>query len=70
IWAFHGKKDKLVQYKRSNDMYGSVKRAGGKNIILTSYANTGHGCWDKAMSTPGLFNWLFSKQNNGKTKTK
>ncbi len=68
IWAFHGKKDKLVQYKRSNDMYGSVKRAGGKNIILTSYANTGHGCWDKAMSTPGLFNWLFSKQNNGKAK--
>ena len=51
-------------------MYGSVKRAGGKNIILTSYANTGHGCWDKAMSTPGLFNWLFSKQNNGKAKTK
>lgn len=70
IWVFHGKKDKLVQYKRSNDMYGSVKRAGGKNIILTSYANTGHGCWDKAMSTPGLFQWLFSKHNNGKTKTK
>ncbi len=70
IRAFHGKKDKLVQYRRSLDMYRSIKRAGGKSITLTSYNNVGHGCWDHAMSTPGLFEWLFSKHSNGKTKTK
>ena len=68
IWAFHGKKDKLVQYKRSVDMCKAIKHNGGKNIKLTSYNGIGHGCWDKAMSTPGLFQWLFSKQNYGKTR--
>ena len=68
IRTFHGKKDKLVQYRRSLDMYRSIKRTGGNNITLTSYNNVGHGCWDHAMSTPGLFKWLFSKHNNCTTK--
>ena len=30
--------------------------------LHVTYPDLAHGCWDEAFSTPGLFQWLFSKK--------
>lgn len=64
IRIFHGKKDKLVKVCRSQDMYDAIINSGGKNTSLTLYDNLGHFCWDQALQTPHLFEWLFSQTTN------
>lgn len=59
---FHGRKDKLVKVCRSQDMYDAIIGAGGKKASLKIYDNLGHFCWDEALKTPGLFEWLFSNR--------
>ena len=62
IMIFHGMKDPVVMPLRSLRMAHALKQAGNHEAILVTYPDLGHGCWDEAFSTPGIFHWLFNKQ--------
>ena len=47
---------------RSIQMYNALMDAGNNEAILVTYPELGHGCWDEAFSTSGLFGWLFGKR--------
>lgn len=59
IYIFHGMRDEIVTPLRSIQMYNALTHAGSHKAILVAYPELGHGCWDKAFSTPGIFKWLF-----------
>ena len=61
IYIFHGLNDGIVQPSRSIQMYNALKAAGSKEAFLVTYPDLAHECWDEAFSSPGLFQWLFSK---------
>ena len=62
IYIFHGLQDGVVMPSRSIQMYDALRKAGNTGAILVTYPELGHGCWDEAFSTPGLFMWLFGKK--------
>lgn len=59
IHIFHGMQDWVVKPSRSQQMYDALRDAGNHNAFLVTYPELGHGCWDEALSTPGIFHWLF-----------
>lgn len=60
IYIFHGMRDGVVTPSRSTQMYNALKQAGNPRAVLVTYPDLGHECWDRALSTPGIFKWLFS----------
>jgi len=63
IWAFHGFKDKLVKVTRTQNMIAAIKNIGG-TPKYTEYSNLGHLCWNKAFTTPELYEWMFAQKLN------
>ncbi|MFI5149300.1 MAG: prolyl oligopeptidase family serine peptidase [Bacteroidia bacterium] len=61
IWAFHGKKDKLVKVSRTTDM---VKAIGthDTHVKMTILEQEGHLCWNKVFSDKAVLTWML-KQN-------
>ena len=66
VYIFHGLQDGIVMPSRSIQMYDALKDVGNHEAILVTYPELGHGCWDEAFSTQGLFKWLFGKRNSNK----
>ena len=62
VYIFHGLRDEVVMPSRSVQMYDALKAAGNEEAVLVTYPELGHGCWDEAFSTPGLFRGLFGKK--------
>lgn len=62
IYIFHGLQDDAVMPSRSMQMFNALKDVGNEEVILVTYSELGHVCWDEAFSTPGLFGWLFGKK--------
>ena len=62
IYVFHGLLDGIVMPSRSIQMYDALRDAGNEEVVLVTYPELGHGCWDEAFATPGLFKWLFEKK--------
>jgi predicted peptidase len=62
VYIFHGLLDGVVMLSRSIQMYNALKDVGNEDVILVTYPEMGHVCWDAAFSTPGLFGWLFGKK--------
>lgn len=67
IYIFHGMLDGIVMPSRSTQMYNALKAAGNEALFVT-YPDLAHNCWNEAFSTPGLFQWLFSKKKSAATK--
>jgi predicted peptidase len=67
VWAFHGKKDINVPVSGSREMIRAIRLAGG-NPLYTEYPDADHDIWKKVINTPGLVDWLFSKQKNNPHK--
>ncbi|MCR5645240.1 MAG: prolyl oligopeptidase family serine peptidase [Bacteroidales bacterium] len=67
IYIFHGMRDGVVMPSRSTQMYDALKKAGNSKAVLVTYPDLGHECWDRAFSTPGIFQWLFDQQSGPKT---
>ncbi|HEX2900984.1 MAG TPA: dienelactone hydrolase family protein, partial [Bacteroidia bacterium] len=63
IWAFHGKKDKLVKVSRTTDMISAIVRHGGKPHV-TLYDTIGHLCWNTVYKDLDVIRWLFSNRRN------
>lgn len=59
VSIFHGMQDGVVMPSRSQQMYDAMKNAGNQKALLVTYPELGHGCWNEAFSTPGIFKWLF-----------
>ena len=62
VYVFHGMLDEVVMPSRSIQMYNALKDVGNEDVILVTYPEKGHVCWDAAFSTVGLFEWLFGKK--------
>ncbi|WP_254508950.1 carboxylesterase family protein [Anatilimnocola floriformis] len=60
IWAFHGAKDPTVPVEGSRRMIAAVMAAGGEPKY-TEFPDVGHGSWDSAYSTDGLWEWVFKQ---------
>ena len=63
IWAFHGKKDKLVKVSRTTDMNSKKKKKGGKPN-MTLYDTIGHLCWNTVYKDLDVIRWLFSNRRH------
>jgi pimeloyl-ACP methyl ester carboxylesterase len=63
-WVFHGQRDTVVPFKRSQDMVNALKKAGGR-VRFTAYPDRGHDCWTPTYANPQLYEWLL-KQKRGK----
>ncbi len=63
IWAFHGRKDKIVKVSRSIEMINAVKK---RNAFakLTIYESEGHLCWNRVYSDSNLLIWLFLQKRS------
>lgn len=60
VWAFHGMLDDTVPVYESINMINAVNRSGG-DAKLTLYPDVIHNSWEKAYTTPELYDWLLSK---------
>ena len=65
IWAFHGKKDKLVKVSRTIDMYNKLSEING-GVKLSILEKEGHLCWNSVYKNENVVNWLFSNSNREK----
>ena len=61
IRTFHGDIDDSVPVEGTRAMVEAIKALGG-NIEYTEYPGLGHGIWDKACSSEGIGDWMFSKR--------
>jgi predicted peptidase len=68
IWAEHGKGDKVVPVRGTQEMVGAVKAAGG-NIRFLEH-DAGHGSWSKLLSDPTFYEWLFAQRRTEDAKKK
>jgi predicted peptidase len=64
VYIFHGLLDGVVMPSRSIQMYDALREIGNNEAVLVTYPELGHGCWDAAFSTPGLFGWMFGKKRD------
>jgi predicted esterase len=62
-WVFHGQRDTVVPFKRSQDMVNALKKAGGR-VRFTAYPDRGHDCWTPTYANTQLYDWLL-KQKRG-----
>ncbi|TDN98399.1 prolyl oligopeptidase family serine peptidase [Sunxiuqinia elliptica] len=61
IWFFHGEADDVVPHHYSYEVYKAVCK-GNRRTRYTSYPNTNHNSWDKALAEPKLLKWMFNNQ--------
>ncbi|WP_439185611.1 alpha/beta hydrolase-fold protein [Carboxylicivirga taeanensis] len=61
IWFFHGEADDVVPHHYSYEVYKTVRK-GDRRTRYTSYPNTNHNSWDKALAEPKLLKWMFKNQ--------
>lgn len=64
IWTFHDTTDGTVPASGTQLMVKAIQAAGGTLIQYTETAQYGHGVWDSAVETDGLFDWLFSQRKD------
>ena len=57
VWVFHGKKDHVVPFSRSQEMVTALRQCGG-NVKLTAYPNAEHDSWTATYENPELYQWL------------
>lgn len=66
VWAFHGEKDKVVPFERTEKLVNLLKKNGGK-VKFTPYPKAGHDSWTKTYDNPRIYKWLL-KHKKGKTE--
>ncbi len=60
-WLFHGAVDPVIPAIHSQDLYQSMKEAGGKPKI-TIYDTLGHAIWQETYYNPEVLKWLFQQR--------
>ena len=60
LWMFHGSEDKINTPDMSERVYKQLVGLKAMNIRYTNYKGYGHSIWDKALSEPDFYEWMFS----------
>lgn len=60
LWCFHGAKDRVVKFHRSQEMVDALKSLGGAPKF-TVYPNAEHDSWTETYSNPELYDWMFAQ---------
>ena len=63
IKMFHGVDDPIIPVSESDQMYQALLKRE-MQVEYQRYENTGHNSWDKAYSSPGLFDWFNAQQKS------
>lgn len=63
VWAFHGAKDTVVPWQRSQEMIDALQAAGAQPR-LTVYPEAGHDSWTETYANPELYEWLFAQRRD------
>ena len=61
IWAFHGKKDKLVPVSRTVNMISCIQKNGGISK-MEIMEKAGHLCWNEVYKKKEVVSWLMSQK--------
>ncbi|NJB70343.1 putative peptidase [Saonia flava] len=61
IWVFHGEEDKSIPISESETMVEKLLLMG-YDVKFTRYGNVGHNAWDKAYTTPELYDWFIKQK--------
>ncbi len=68
IWAFHGDRDQVVPLSQTIDMVSAIRRAGGHQVRLTVYPDTGHDSWTATYDDPAFWEWLFAQRRGQRVR--
>lgn len=60
FWVFHGKEDKIVPHKYSDQIVRALKE-NNFDVRYSLYPEVEHNSWENAFHEPNLLPWLFSK---------
>jgi len=63
LWLKKKKKDEVVSYKFSADLYQELKKKGAP-VRFTSYPDYNHNSWDAAFQEPDFLSWLLNHKRN------
>ncbi|MEC7862036.1 MAG: prolyl oligopeptidase family serine peptidase [Verrucomicrobiota bacterium] len=66
VYAFAGKKDRVVPAERSERMVAAIRKAGGDQAEIKVYPNEAHGAKRTVLSGPEFYQWMFSKKRGNK----
>lgn len=61
VWAFHGAKDDVVPWMRSQEMIDALHAAGAQPRF-TVYPESGHDSWTETYANPDLYSWLLAQR--------
>lgn len=67
VWVFHGAKDPIVPFARSEAMYEALKKYD--NISFTVYPEAEHDSWTETYENPKLYEWFLSHKLESDSKT-
>lgn len=62
VWVFHGAKDDALPVDFSRKIVQALRDTGSTNVKYTEYPDDGHQIFGKAISEPGLVEWLAEQQ--------
>ena len=68
IFTFHGDSDKTVTPDGTEEMVHRLAQLDAKDVHCIFYVGGGHGIWENAFSTEGLFDWLLSHRRSDRIK--
>jgi len=63
IWFFHGKKDEIVNYKKTEDLYKELSKYN-TNTKITLLEDEGHSIWGKVYRNFEIYQWLMSYERS------
>ena len=61
VWAFHGAKDSVVPWQRSQEMIDALQSAGAQPRF-TVYPESDHDSWTETYDNPELYSWLLEQR--------
>ena len=64
IYTFHGDADNVVPPAGTERMVDELLKLGNEKVRCIYYVGGGHGVWENAFSTEGLFDWLLSHRRS------
>lgn len=59
-WFFHGKKDNVIPYIKTQELYDAMLQLGA-DVKITLYEDEGHKIWSKVYGNKEIYDWLLSK---------
>ncbi len=62
IWVFHGAKDNVIPYQKSEELVEYLRSIGG-NVRFTLYPEADHDSWTVTYNNPEIYSWMLRHRN-------